>query len=173
MTTRVCSLAGATRTLALALAATVALTSCSPDAGGGDLPTEEREELLRVSARQLEKLLSYDASTLKSDVAEVDEVAEGDFAQQYQQLLGGTAAQRIRRDRAASAASVLEIGIRDDREDKPVLLVFVRQTTTSRRLAGPRLDLSALEVAMVRDGDAWRITSMDKVAPIRAKNGRR
>jgi hypothetical protein len=155
------------------LAATIVLSGCSGSAGADGLTTGEGEDVTRVAAHQLEQMLSYDASTLDRDVAEVDEVSEGDFARQYRELLGTTAAKRIRRDRAASSAVVVEIGIHDDSGQEPVLLAFVRQTTTSNRLAGPRLDLSALEVAMVRGGDGWRISSIAKVAPIRAKDGAR
>lgn len=159
---------GSMRTALTAVAVGAALFGCSSHASApAPLSADEDAEIVRVATSHLQQLLSYDATTLDDDVAEIDDLAQGEFAAQYTKLLGTTAGERIRRDRAASTATVVEIGIKKSRVDRPVLLAYVRQTTTSAALAGPRLDLSALEIEMARSDEDWRIVSITKVAPVR------
>lgn len=152
---------------AVALTIPAFATSCSDPEGS--MSESERQEVLRTTAAQLEALLSYDATTLSSDLAEVREIADGRFARDFSRLLSGRAGQAIRSLGAVSSVETLDLGTLDDHlvddPDGARLLAFVRQTTTTAGRTVPQVVLSAIELTITHDGDGWRIHSLEMVTP--------
>lgn len=155
---------------ALALAP-IALTGCSDRSD--EVSEARRQELLRSVSAQVERLLSYDAATLRRDVAEVEQLADGSFAREFGDLLRGRAGRVIRELAAVSSAQAVEVGTVETAADEARLLVFVRQATTSRDHPAPRVDLSAVEVTVTRVGDGWRIRTLEKVTAASSRGGER
>lgn len=145
----------------------VLLGACGGDGDAASLTGEDRETVLRVSASSVERLLSYDASTMTADVSEIADLTTGDLTKEYEELLVAQAGGAIRAKGAVSAAKVLFAGTVDESDERPVVLVFVRQSTTAIGTPAPRLNFAALEVALLKDGDGWQIASLIKVEPVR------
>lgn len=155
--------------LVLGSALGVLVSGCGSDrdAAASSAPAE-RDETLRVVTAGLERALSYDAATLRRDLAEVDDLTDGALRTQLTTLLGDTAADTIRTTRARNAVTVVGVGTLEQSAtdpDAPVLLAFVRQTTTSRATTGARSSLAALEVTLRRVGADWKLTDVTPVAP--------
>lgn len=131
----------------------------------------ERAALLRVGTATLERALSYDSRTLARDLAEIDDLTTGDLRAELGAVLGDDAAATIRRTRARNAVTVLGIGTvapaadAADAPADPVLLAFVRQTTTSRALGEPRSTVAALEVTLTGGEDDWQARDIRPVTP--------
>lgn len=156
--------------VAAALMATSSLAGCGSD---DEIKQTQREPILRAATSDVERLLSYSAATLDEDRAEVADVSTKTFAQTYTALLSGKAGAAIADQKATSTAVVTNAGTVNYDSERPEVMLFVRQTTKSKKLAAPRLDFAAVRVHLRKVDGRWRIDSLDKVTPVRADGAKK
>lgn len=153
----------ATTAAVLGAVLTGALAGCG-GTGTDDLDARDRAEVLRVASDRLEALFSYDAARLARDLAEVDDLTTGELRQQYRDALSGPDGRRIRSLEASSAAEVVDIGLADADGDRPVVLAYLRQTTTTVASSDPAVQVTAIEATLSTVDGAWRVLRLEPVA---------
>lgn len=154
----------ARRTIAAALAvpALLGLSACGSDEPDA-LSASQRSTVVRVATDHLESLLSYDADSLPTDRREVARLATGEFARQYRALLGGSAAERITALKASSVAEVVDAGVERSDPAHPVVLAYLRQTTSVSGAARPTVALTAVEATLRRVDGGWRVQRLEPI----------
>lgn len=147
-------------------AAIVALMPMLAACGGGDddLDASGRADVLRVATDRLEALFSYDAEGLSEDLAEVDDLVTGDLREEYRDALSGADGRRIRSLEASSSATVVDIGLADADAARPVVLAYLRQTTTTAASPTPAVQVTAIEATLSTVDGAWRVLRLEPVA---------
>ncbi|WP_432181281.1 hypothetical protein [Streptomyces sp. NBC_00063] len=81
----------------------------------------------------------------------------GPTARKYHGVVKATVAQPTGDSAAGPAASVISASA-----DRAVILLFVNQVTTSTQVAGSRVDLNRVRMALTRtDDDGWKVSALD------------
>lgn len=159
-----------TGVVAIAVLAGVLIAWSTRSGDDDGLDARGRAAVLRVASDRLEALFSYDAARLPQDRVEVDDLVTGALRTQYRDALSGANARRIRGLEAISSAEVVDIGLADADATRPVVLAYLRQSTTTAAASTPTVQLTAIEATLSRvDGD-WRVL---RLAPVAGTGARR
>ena len=158
----VVAVALAVAVVSLAVAAAALLTRGE---SAGDVEAL-RTSALEAARERTTALTSYDYRTLDEDTAEVLETATGEFADDYRSTtarLSGT----FTTTQAVARGTVVGAGLErlDTPEDGPVaatVVLAVDQRITTRG-AAPRTERNRLRMELVRPGDVWLVSSVDRL----------
>lgn len=106
-------------------------------------------------------ILSYDYHHLDQDFAAARKTLTGAFARDY----AATTRQLVRpgatQYHVVVKAEVAAESVVSATADTVVVLLFVNQTTTSTRLAGPRVDLNRVRLTLVKVNGSWLVNNVD------------
>jgi Mce-associated membrane protein len=120
-----------------------------------------RDRALAAARTEAQAFLSYDYRTLDADFAKARGGLTGRFAGEYatttQKVVRPTATQY----KAQVKAEVISLGVVDARADQVVVIAFVDQTTTSSRLAGPKVDANRVRLTLVPVRGEWKVSAVD------------
>jgi len=120
-----------------------------------------RDRALAAARTEAQAFLSYDYRTLDADFAKARAGLTGRFAGEYatttQKVVRPTATQY----KAQVKAEVISLGVVDARADQVVVIAFVDQTTTSSRLAGPKVDANRVRLTLVPVRGQWKVSAVD------------
>ena len=121
---------------------------------------EDRDHTIRDTAETaVTAVLSYDYRRLQPGMDETTPLLTGDAEKQYvelQQPLLATAP----RLKAVVQAEVKAVAVLDSDDDSARVLLFVDQTSTSKKLTQPQLDQSRVLVTLERSGDRWLVSTL-------------
>jgi Mce-associated membrane protein len=116
-----------------------------------------------AAAESVPRLLSYDANSIDAAAAVIDEVSTGDFRNQFSQLFNTTVKPAALAQNASSKATVVARSEVSAASDKVVALLFINQSTVSRKLPGERVDTIEARVTMERVDGRWLVSGMDQM----------
>lgn len=104
-------------------------------------------------------VLSYDYRRLQAGMDETKPLLTGDAEKQYVELQQPllTSAPELR---AVVQAEVKATTVLQSDDDSARVLLFVDQTSTSKKLTQPQLDQSRVLVTMERSGDHWLVSTL-------------
>lgn len=115
---------------------------------------------LRAAREHVVDVLSYDFSSVEQDMKRAEANLTGDFADDFTKMADDLIIPTARAKGIRTHAEVTSAGVVRSSADEVVVLLFVNQTTTSRRVTEPTLDGSRLEVTVQRAGDGWLISEL-------------
>lgn len=124
---------------------------------------DARQAALAAARKQAVEVLSYSHRTVEDDLQRAQDSLTGDFRDEFAQLTADVIVPAATRDGITTKAEVSAAGVVSADADVVKTLLFVSQTTTSKRLSEPKIDGSRLEVTMTRVGDRWLISALDPV----------
>jgi Mce-associated membrane protein len=121
-----------------------------------------RTDALAAAKERVPDLLSYDTSTLRTDLERALAQTTGSFTDDFRQVLTDVVQPTAKRRGISTVASLSAAGVVSGDRDEVVVLVFLTQTTTAK---GDRSSVSGsrVEVTMKRDGDAWKIAGLKPI----------
>lgn len=128
----------------------------------------ERSEDDRVAAvseaadRAVAAELSYDYRRLEAGAAEVEELLTGDAKAQFIEVHAQIAKTATDLESVVTA-EVKSLTVLDHDEDSARVLLFVDQTSSSKKLTQPQLDQSRVLVTMTRSGSAWLVSELSTI----------
>jgi Mce-associated membrane protein len=104
-------------------------------------------------------VLSYDYRRLQPGMDETTPLLTGDAKKQYVELQQPllTSAPKLR---AVVQAEVRTTTVLQSDDDSARVLLFVDQTSTSKKLTEPQLDQSRVLVTLERSGDHWLVSTL-------------
>jgi Mce-associated membrane protein len=122
-----------------------------------DARTQQAADDAMAAARSgAETLFSYDHRTIDADLAAAKKILTGKLATDYGDT--SVAVKRLATEnRAIVEASISEAGVVSAEPGRVVVLLYLNQSTQSKNLSGPRLDMSRVRVTMVEVGGDWRL----------------
>ena len=126
-----------------------------------DATAAAQDRALAAARTEAQAFLSYDYRHLDQDFAAAKAGLTGRFASEYaatsEQVVRPTATQY----QAVVKADVISLGVVDAAPDQVVVLAYVDQTTTSTRLAGPRVDANRVRMTLVPVHGRWKVAAVD------------
>jgi Mce-associated membrane protein len=121
---------------------------------------QARDAGIQQAANLTKQVLSYDWSTLDSDISATEKVLAPSFRSEYVKTMSGVHDQTIK-NHVKLVATVVSTSTVTATKDKVVALVFVNQTTTAVGTKNERLDQNRVLVTLTRHGGEWRVSKMD------------
>ncbi len=123
----------------------------------------------RAAARQVIKaasdgavaLLSYSPETLDRDVANAKSRLTEDYLAYYQRFVDQVVGPSAQRGQVTTTATVVKAAVSELYPNSAVVLVFIKQKTTSKAKPEPVLTSSSLKVAMAKVKSSWLIDKFD------------
>ncbi|MGW0231147.1 hypothetical protein ACWDWO_22780 [Actinopolymorpha singaporensis] len=143
--------------VAVVLAATAVLGYRAKVAGEVESARTGASSAARTAAQVV---LGYDYRRLDSDFGRSRALLTGDFRNKYTQTVTTLVRPTATQTHAVVVAEVRSVSVVSATPDQVVTLLFVNQTTTSNRTAGPRTDLNRVRMTMRRVGDRWLVSGM-------------
>lgn len=129
----------------------------------GERAADHREaEVLSAAEHGTSLVLSYDYRRLAAGSRDTEVLLTGDALRQYRDVQAPLvkAAPGLK---AVVEADVKTATVLSAADDSARVLLFVDQTSTSKKLAQPQLDQSRIVVSLTRKGGAWLIESISAV----------
>jgi len=146
--------------LVITLIAVAALSLVAFRIRAGDRVETARDQATAAAQSDAVSILSYDYRHLDRDFAAARKTLTGSFARDYR----ATTSQMVRPGAAqyhvVVKAEVAASSVVSATADRVVVLLFVNQTTTSTRLAGPRVDLNRVRLTLVKVGGSWLVSNV-------------
>jgi Mce-associated membrane protein len=121
-----------------------------------------RTDALVAARERVPKLLSYDASTLETDLENARAQTTGDFAADYGEILDAVVKPQAKARKISTTAMVSAAGVVRGDSEEVVVLLFLTQTTTSGK-GGTTVAGSRVEVTMTPVDGGWKIASLKPV----------
>lgn len=119
---------------------------------------------VEVASANVATVLSYSAATVTDDLSRASSLLTGSFKSDFDALGRRTIAPAAKKDRITTSAVVTEIGVVDVVDESEVdLLLFINQTTTSKRSENPTQTGTRIEVTMTLEDGDWLISSLEPV----------
>lgn len=107
-------------------------------------------------------VLSYDYRHLGTDIARTQPLLAGKALHDYRALLGSLR-RTAPRLHSAIRAEVKSVAVLRSDARRAKVLLFVDQTSTSKKLTQPQLDQSRILATLRRTGDRWLIDSVKAI----------
>ncbi|MEZ0579432.1 hypothetical protein [Nocardioides sp. MH1] len=117
------------------------------------------DDVASTAATTVTAVLSYDYRRLQAGMDSTTPLLTGDAEKQYvelQQPLLRTAPKL----KAVVSADVKATTVLESDDDSARVLLFVDQTSTSKKLTEPQLDQSRILVTLTRSGDHWLVSTL-------------
>lgn len=119
-----------------------------------------QQAAMSAARREVVDVLSYDSPTVVQDLRRAERHLTGDFADQFTKMADTLIIPTAQEKGIRTHAEVTSAGVVSASAERVVVLLFVNQTTTSRRVPEPTLDGSRLEVTLDRAGPGWVISQL-------------
>jgi Mce-associated membrane protein len=120
-----------------------------------------RDRALAAARAEAAAFLSYDYRHLDRDFAAAKAGLTGRFAGEYAATSDQVVRPAATQYQAVVKADVVALSVVDASPDQVVVLAFVDQTTTSTRLAGPRVDANRVRMTLVPVHGRWKVSAVD------------
>ncbi|OBI14064.1 twin-arginine translocation pathway signal [Mycobacterium sp. E2327] len=106
-------------------------------------------------------LLSYSPETLDRDFANAKSRLTEDYLAYYQRFADQVVGPSAQRGQVTTTASVVQAAVSELHPNSAVVLVFIRQKTTSKAKPEPVVTSSSLKVEMAKVNGSWLIDKFD------------
>ncbi len=122
---------------------------------------EARTDALAAARSHAQQILSYDYRRIDADIAEARRATTGSFRDEYAKTTATVVKPTAVQYRAIVSAEVKAASVKSAKPDEVVVVLFVNQTTTSTRIAGPKVDQSRVRMTLVKRDDDWLVSKID------------
>ncbi|WP_231639472.1 twin-arginine translocation pathway signal [Mycobacterium sp. Marseille-P9652] len=106
-------------------------------------------------------LLSYSPATLERDLANARSKLSDSYLAYYQRFADQIVSPSAQRGQVSTAATVVRAAVTELRPNSAVVLVFVKQKTTSKDRPQPVVTSSSVRVAMTKVNGSWLIDKFE------------
>ena len=143
---------------ALALIAAVVFFVLWLQSVNADDEAQEAEEAARTVALAL---TNFSAETIERDVAEINQYAVGEFAEEVGVFFGEEAVDAIEEAEGESKSELDSIFVEQVEGDNASAFAVLTQSVSNTRLSEPRTDTIRMEISMVRTPGGWKADQVD------------
>lgn len=120
-----------------------------------------RTAALAAAKPEVAAALTYSYKTLDADFAKAEQGMSTKFRANYARTAASTVTPLATQTHATSTGTVTAAGVISASSSKVSVLVFADQVSTNKNLGGKnRLDLSVIEVTMIKQGGRWVIDDL-------------
>ncbi|WP_231985443.1 twin-arginine translocation pathway signal [Mycobacterium sp. E796] len=128
-----------------------------------DLQTDRAaaHQVIRAASDGAVALLSYSPETLDRDFANAKSRLTEDYLAYYQRFADQVVGPSAQRGQVTTTATVVKAAVSELHPNSAVVLVFIRQKTTSKAKPEPVLTSSSLKVEMAKVNGSWLIDKFD------------
>ncbi|OBK47562.1 twin-arginine translocation pathway signal [Mycobacterium sp. 1081908.1] len=128
-----------------------------------DLQTDRAaaHQVIRAASDGAVALLSYSPETLDRDFANAKSRLTEDYLAYYQRFADQVVGPSAQRGQVTTTASVVKAAVSELQANSAVVLVFIKQKTTSKAKPEPVVTSSSLKVAMEKVKGSWLIDKFD------------
>lgn len=128
-----------------------------------DLQTDRAaaHQVIRAASDGAVALLSYSPATLSRDFANAKSRLTEDYLPYYQRFADQIVGPSAQRGQVTTTATVIRAAVSEMRPSSAVVLVFVKQQTTSKDKPQPVVTSSSLRVALTKVNGSWLIEKFE------------
>jgi Mce-associated membrane protein len=128
-----------------------------------DLQTDKAaaHQVIKAASDGAVALLSYTPETLDRDFANAKSRLTEDYLAYYQRFADQVVGPSAQRGQVTTTATVVKAAVSELHPNSAVVLVFIKQKTTSKAKPEPVLTSSSLKVAMAKVKGSWLIDKFD------------
>ncbi|ORW96675.1 twin-arginine translocation pathway signal [Mycobacterium sp. IEC1808] len=128
-----------------------------------DLQTDRAtaHQVIRAASDGAVALLSYSPETLDRDFANAKSRLTEDYLAYYQRFADQVVGPSAQRGQVTTTATVVKAAVSELQPNSAVVLVFIKQKTTSKAKPEPVVTSSSLKVAMEKVKGSWLIDKFD------------
>ena len=128
-----------------------------------DLQTDRAaaHQVVKAASDGAVALLSYSPETLDRDFANAKSRLTEDYLAYYRRFAEQVVEPSAQRGQVTTTATVVKAAVSELHPNSAVVLVFIRQKTTSKAKPDPVLTSSSLKVAMAKVKGSWLIDKFD------------
>ncbi|HTX98260.1 MAG TPA: twin-arginine translocation pathway signal [Mycobacterium sp.] len=128
-----------------------------------DLQTDNAaaHQVIKTASDGAVALLSYSPATLDRDFANAKSRLTEDYLSYYQRFADQIVGPSAQRAQVTTSATVVKAAVSELHPDSAVVLVFVKQKTTSKDKPEPVVTSSSLRVALTKVKGSWLIDKFD------------
>ncbi len=142
----------------MAVLAAGALAAVTTRQDGNDVTAGD--SALATARTSAVRILSYDYRHLDSDFGAATALTTGAFRTDYRATTAKAVAQLATQTKAVVTAKVAAGGVVTSTASRATVLLFVDQTTTSNRLAAPKVDQGRVELTLQRVHGRWLVSAL-------------
>lgn len=130
-----------------------------------DLQTNKAaaHQVIKAASDGAVALLSYSPATLDRDFANARSRLTEDYLAYYQRFADQIVGPSAQRGQVTTTATVVKAAVSEMHPSSAVVLVFVKQQTTSKDKPQPVVTSSSLRVALTKVNGSWLIEKFDAV----------
>ncbi|CPR11464.1 membrane protein [Mycobacterium bohemicum DSM 44277] len=118
-------------------------------------------QVIKAASDGAVALLSYSPDTLDRDFANAKSRLSEDYLAYYQRFADQVVGPAAQRGQVTTTASVVKAAVSEMHPNSAVVLVFIRQKTTSTAKPEPVVTSSSLKMALVKVKGSWLIDKFD------------
>ena len=128
-----------------------------------DLQTDNAaaHQVIKVASDGAVALLSYSPATLDRDFANARSRLTEDYLAYYQRFADQIVGPSAQRGQVTTSATVVKAAVSELHPSSAVVLVFVKQKTTSKEKPEPVVTSSSIRVALTKVSGSWLIEKFD------------
>jgi Mce-associated membrane protein len=128
-----------------------------------DLQTDNAaaHQVIKAASDGAVALLSYSPATLDRDFANARSRLTEDYLAYYQRFADQIVGPAAQRGQVTTTATVVKAAVSELHPSSAVVLVFVKQKTTSKEKPEPVVTSSSVRVALIKGNDSWLIEKFD------------
>jgi len=134
-----------------------------------DLQTDDvvAHQVIKAASDGAVALLSYSPDTLGQDFENAKSRLTENYLAYYQRFADQIVGPSAQRARVTSSATVVKAGVSELHPNSAVVLVFVKQKTSSKEKPEPVVTSSSLRVTLTKVNNSWLIEKFDAAIPDR------
>lgn len=118
-------------------------------------------QAIQVASDGAVALLSYSPDTLARDFGNAKSRVTEDYLSYYQQFAERVVGPAALRGQVSSSASVVKAAVSQLRPNSAVVLIILRQKTTSKQKPDPVVTSSSVQVTLAKVNGSWLIAKCD------------
>lgn len=118
-------------------------------------------EVIKAASDGAVALLSYSPDTLNRDFSNAKSRLTDNYLAYYRQFAEQVVTPSAQRGRVTTSATVIKAAVSDLHPDSAVVLVFVKQKTSSKAKPEPVVTSSSLQVTLKKVNGSWLIENFD------------
>lgn len=120
-------------------------------------------QVIKAASDGAVALLSYSPATLDRDFANARSRLTEDYLAYYQRFADQIVGPSAQRGQVATAATVVKAAVSELHPNSAVVLVFVKQKTTSKEKPQPVVTSSSVRVTLTKVNGSWLIEKFESV----------
>jgi Mce-associated membrane protein len=121
-------------------------------------------QAIRAASDGTVAVLSYSSDKLELDFANAKSHLTGDFLDYYNKFSQGVVALAVRDKHLTQKTAVIRAAVSQLHPDSAVVLMFVNETTTSKKNPKPLVTPSIVRVTMTKVSGSWLISKLDPLS---------